>query len=121
MAWSTRQGTGGHDGEGRPPAGERLQRQIKHLLRLLRIRWRIRSTSAGRSLFTGDAWARVVAVVLAALNAVAQLAYLSVYPVSCVVVIWAVIVHGTELQRQDAWWPAAQEVSQPWNLVDTVL
>ncbi|WP_371812654.1 hypothetical protein [Saccharopolyspora sp. ASAGF58] len=71
---------------------------------------RIRSTSAGIFLFNGAAWARVVAVVLAALNALAQLAFLSVYPVWCmviiavdVVVIWAVIVHGRELQRQDAW------------------
>jgi hypothetical protein len=57
----------------------------------------------GAALLTGASWARVVAVVLVIINAVAQLAFISVYPVwslivitLCVVVIWAVIVHGDE-------------------------
>lgn len=57
----------------------------------------------GITLFSGAGWARVVTVVLAALNAVAQLAFVPVYPVwstiviaLCVVVIWAVVVHGDE-------------------------
>lgn len=58
---------------------------------------------AGLALFTGAQWARVVAVVLAGFNALAQLAFLSAYPVWGVVilaidvlVIWAVLVHGDE-------------------------
>lgn len=58
---------------------------------------------AGGALLSGAAWARVVAVVLAVLNAVAQLVFVSVHPLwstiviaLCVVVIWAVVVHGNE-------------------------
>ena len=58
---------------------------------------------AGGALLSGAAWARVVAVVLAVVNAVAQLTFMSVYPVwstiviaLCVTVIWAVVVHGHE-------------------------
>lgn len=58
---------------------------------------------AGGALLSGAAWARVVAVVLAVVNAVAQLAFVSVHPLwstiviaLCVTVIWAVVVHGTE-------------------------
>ncbi|MET9225762.1 hypothetical protein [Lentzea sp. NPDC003310] len=58
---------------------------------------------AGGALLSGAAWARVVAVVLAVVNAVAQLAFVSVHPVwstiviaLCVTVIWAVVVHGQE-------------------------
>ncbi|MGW5721624.1 DUF7144 family membrane protein [Amycolatopsis sp. NPDC003865] len=57
----------------------------------------------GIALFTGAQWARVVTVALAGFNALAQLAFLSAYPVWGVVVIaldvlviWAVIVHGDE-------------------------
>ncbi|KAA9163607.1 hypothetical protein FPZ12_008855 [Amycolatopsis acidicola] len=64
---------------------------------------------AGFALFSGATWARVTAVVLATINAVAQLAFLSAYPVwgtICialdVLVIWAVIVHGKEVQS-DRW------------------
>ena len=59
---------------------------------------------AGAALLSGSAWARVVTVILAAVNAVAQLAFVSVHPVwstivitLCVVVIWAVVVHGNEV------------------------
>jgi hypothetical protein len=58
---------------------------------------------AGGALLSGAAWARVVAVVLAVLNAIAQLAFASVHPLwstiviaLCVTVIWAVVVHGRE-------------------------
>jgi hypothetical protein len=58
---------------------------------------------AGFALFSGAAWARVVAVILAAFNAVTQLAFLNAYPVWAtivivldVVVIWAIVVHGKE-------------------------
>jgi hypothetical protein len=57
----------------------------------------------GIALLMGASWARVVTVILAILNAIAQLAFVAVYPVwslivitLCVVVIWAVIVHGDE-------------------------
>ncbi|SES43789.1 DUF7144 family membrane protein [Lentzea albida] len=60
---------------------------------------------AGGALLTGAAWARVVAVVLAVVNAVAQLAFVSVHPLwstiviaLCVTVIWAVVVHGPEAE-----------------------
>jgi hypothetical protein len=58
---------------------------------------------AGGALMSGAAWARVVTVVLAVVNAVAQLLLVSVHPVwstiviaLCVTVIWAVVVHGSE-------------------------
>ncbi|MFC3897955.1 hypothetical protein ACFOWZ_41365 [Lentzea rhizosphaerae] len=58
---------------------------------------------AGGALMSGAAWARVVAVVLAVVNAVAQLMFVSVHPVwstiviaLCVTVIWAVVVHGSQ-------------------------
>ncbi len=61
---------------------------------------------AGFGLFSGATWARVVAVLLAAINAVAQLAFLHASPVWStiviavdVLVIWAVTVHGRELGR----------------------
>lgn len=65
---------------------------------------------AGIFLFTGAAWARVAAVVLATVNAIAQLAFLSAYPVWStiiialdVVVIWAVVVHGREVKTTETW------------------
>jgi len=60
---------------------------------------------AGAALLSGSAWARVVAVVLAVVNAVAQLAFVSVHPLwstiviaLCVTVIWAVVVHGADAE-----------------------
>jgi hypothetical protein len=60
---------------------------------------------AGFALFAGAEWARIIAVILAAFNAVAQLAFLSAYPVWAmivialdVVVIWALVVHGKEAE-----------------------
>jgi hypothetical protein len=64
---------------------------------------------AGLALLTGATWARITAVVLAVLNAVAQLAFLSAYPVwgtiviaLDVVVIWAIVVRGDEA-KQETW------------------
>ncbi len=58
---------------------------------------------AGIALLTGAMWARVTAVALASINAIAQLAFIPAYPVwstiviaLCVVVIWAIVVHGNE-------------------------
>ena len=57
----------------------------------------------GTALLIGAAWARVVAVILMILNAIAQLAFAAVYPVwslivigLSVVAIWAIVVHGDE-------------------------
>ncbi|GAA3865550.1 membrane protein [Saccharothrix violaceirubra] len=62
---------------------------------------------AGAALWTGAGWARVVAVVFAAVNAMAQLAFVTVQPVwstiviaLCVVVVWAVVVHGSEVRDE---------------------
>ncbi|PPK71358.1 hypothetical protein V5P93_003223 [Actinokineospora auranticolor] len=62
------------------------------------------ATAAGFALFSGAAWARVTAVVLAALNAISQFAFLPAYPVWSliaialdVLVMWAIVVHGREL------------------------
>jgi hypothetical protein len=57
----------------------------------------------GVGLYTGAVWARVGGVLLAGINAVAQLMFLSAYPVWAVIVIaldvlviWALVVHGDE-------------------------
>lgn len=59
----------------------------------------------GGGLFTGSTAARVTAVVLAGLNAIAQLAFLPVYPAWSlliialdVVILWAILVHGGEVE-----------------------
>jgi hypothetical protein len=60
----------------------------------------------GACLLAGQMWARIVAVVVAGLSALANLAFLPAYPVWSalmigldVLVIWAVTVHGSELKR----------------------
>jgi len=65
------------------------------------------AVAAGIALFSGAMWARVVAVGLAMINAIAQLAFMSAYPVWAmivialdVLVIWALIVHGGELAAE---------------------
>lgn len=57
----------------------------------------------GFVLFTGARWARVAAVILVMLNAIAQLASLNAQPTWAlvvialdVVVLWAIVVHGEE-------------------------
>jgi predicted membrane metal-binding protein len=61
---------------------------------------------AGFGLFSGATWARILAVIMVMLNAVAQLASLNYHPAwgiviiaLDVVVIWALIVHGEETQE----------------------
>jgi len=58
---------------------------------------------SGIALLSGALWSRVVAVAFAVINAVAQLAFISAYPIwstiviaLCVVVIWAIVVHGDD-------------------------
>ncbi len=61
---------------------------------------------AGVALFLGQAWARVVAVVVVALNMVTQVMNVPAYPIWSllvialdVVIIWALTVHGEALDR----------------------
>lgn len=60
----------------------------------------------GLALLAGQAWARFAAVLLVALNAIAQLMFLTAYPIWSLlvilldlVVLWALIVHGEETAR----------------------
>jgi hypothetical protein len=60
----------------------------------------------GFALRRGAMWARVLAVVLASINAIAQFAFMSAHPwwalvaiVFNVLVIWAVIAHGGEMKE----------------------
>ena len=62
--------------------------------------------AAGYGLLAGQKWARVVAVVLACLSAIANMTFIAAYPwwavtiiVLDVVVIYAVTVHGAEARR----------------------
>lgn len=64
--------------------------------------------AAGVGVFTGQAWARVVGVMVAMVSAIINLGFLSAYPVWStimividVLVIWALTVHGGEL-REDS-------------------
>jgi len=64
------------------------------------------AVAAGFALLSGAVWARATAVLLAGLNALAQLAFLPAYPAWSliaialdVVVIWAVLVHGGETRE----------------------
>jgi hypothetical protein len=59
--------------------------------------------AAGLGLFAGQMWARIVAVLVALVSAVVNVAFLAAYPVWStimialdVLVIWAVTVHGRE-------------------------
>lgn len=59
------------------------------------------AVASAAALARGAQWARIVTVLLVSLNAIAQLAFMSAYPVWSliviafdVLVIWAVIVHG---------------------------
>lgn len=63
------------------------------------------SVLAGSALLSGATWARVVAVVVAAVNAIGHMAFASAYPVWAliviaidVLVIWAVLAHGDEIR-----------------------
>jgi hypothetical protein len=68
----------------------------------------IAAIGVGIGVFTGATWARVTGVILCGINALAQLAFLSAYPVWAVIVIaldvlviWALIVHGDEARDSD--------------------
>lgn len=61
---------------------------------------------AGTALFSGKTWARVVAIILAMLNLLAQFAFLSEYPIWSIIiiavdvmVIYALTVHGHEVKE----------------------
>lgn len=71
----------------------------------------------GLCLMRGQLWARILAVVVALLSAVVNVAFLPAYPIWSVMmialdvlVIWAVTVHGSELKTPE--WDAATEVPQ---------
>lgn len=58
---------------------------------------------AGLALLSGTMWARVVAVAVASVNAIAQVTFISAYPVwstiviaLSILVIWAIVVHGRD-------------------------
>ncbi len=60
--------------------------------------------AAGFGVLRGKPWARVVGVIVAALNAVAQLVFIPAYPfwalsimVVDIIVIWGLTLHGREL------------------------
>jgi len=60
---------------------------------------------AGSSLLAGRMWARIVAVLLAMLSVVVNIGFLAAFPIWStivialdVLVIWAVMVHGREMQ-----------------------
>lgn len=62
--------------------------------------------AAGFALFSGAAWARLVAIVLVVLNLIAQFVSLQVTPfwslviiVVDLVILWALTVHGNEVER----------------------
>jgi hypothetical protein len=62
--------------------------------------------AAGIGLFAGQAWARIIAVILAMISAVVSIGFLSAYPLwgvlmigLAVLVIWAVTAHGAELKE----------------------
>lgn len=60
----------------------------------------------GFMLWTGAFWARVTAIVLVVLNAIAQITFITAFPfwsltviILDIVVLWALIVHGEEAAR----------------------
>jgi hypothetical protein len=62
---------------------------------------------AGIALFTSALWARIVAVIIAMVNAIQQLLFMPAYPVWSIImitldvlIIWAIIAHGDELTGQ---------------------
>jgi hypothetical protein len=70
---------------------------------------------AGFCLMRAQLWARILAVVVALLSAVINVAFLPAYPLWSammiaidVLVIWAVIVHGAEMRTPE--WEAESEV-----------
>ena len=67
------------------------------------------AVGTGFALLSGAMWARVLAVVIASINAIAQLLFMSANPAWALIaivfdmlVIWAVIVHGSEMRESDS-------------------
>jgi hypothetical protein len=61
---------------------------------------------AGMSLFADRMWARIVAVIVAAVSAIVNIAFLSAYPIWSaimiamdILIIWAITVHGVEMKK----------------------
>jgi hypothetical protein len=61
---------------------------------------------AGFALFTGAVWARTVGVIMAIVIAIANFAFIPIYPVFsivivavCVFVIWALTAHGRDVTK----------------------
>jgi hypothetical protein len=70
------------------------------------IVWGLVAIVAGLSLLAGRTWARIVAVAVAFVSAVGNLAFMSAQPFWStimialdIIVIWAVMVHGAELRK----------------------
>jgi vacuolar-type H+-ATPase subunit I/STV1 len=67
------------------------------------------AVGTGFALLTGAMWARVLAVVIASINAIAQLLFMSANPAWALIaitfdllVIWAVVVHGGEVKESES-------------------
>jgi hypothetical protein len=58
--------------------------------------------AAGLSLFTGSLWARILGIVLAAINALAQLTFIAVFPVWALIVIAIdiIVIYALAVNRQ---------------------
>ncbi len=64
---------------------------------------------AGVCVFVGQMWARAVGVFIALISAIVNIGFLAAYPIWStmmvvldVLVIWALIVHGSEVRNPDA-------------------
>lgn len=62
---------------------------------------------AGYELFRGALWARIVAIVLAAIGIISNMAYMDAYPlwsiliiVLNILVVYALLIHGSELKNR---------------------
>jgi hypothetical protein len=71
--------------------------------------WGVIVILVGACLLAGQTWARIVAVAIAFVSAILNLAFLPAYPIWSVmmigfdvVVIWAIMVHGGELRRRSS-------------------
>jgi hypothetical protein len=70
----------------------------------IHLGWGVIVLLAGLGLLAGSLWARILGVIAAALSAVANFAFIPVYPVwsivmiaVCVAVIWALTAHGKDI------------------------
>jgi hypothetical protein len=69
------------------------------------IFWGLVLFGTGLALYAGQTWARIVAIVVVSVNMVTQLMEMPAYPLWSLVIItvdlliiWAIIVHGDEIQ-----------------------